>query len=325
MERTISACEPDKKLAPIVLFVYNRLDHTRETVEALQKNFLAQESELYIYSDGAENEEDIKKVAGIREYINSIGGFKKITVVARGENRGLARNVISGVSEIVNRYGTVIVLEDDLVTAQYFLTYMNDALRYYEDEKKVMQISGYNAPIDVRDLPETYFFRMVNSWGWATWKDRWAFFDRDPERLIKSFSAEDIYEFNLEGVRNIWQQVLLNQQGKIFTWAVFFYAAMFKAKGLVLYPRESYVQNIGNDGSGVHCGKTNQFLVSLANSPIRNFEDNISESLPGFASNKRFRGRLTRFSNCRNFIKSCLGKVGLLEFSLRLYHRRWKT
>src|SRR3989339_698479 len=139
-------------LSPIVLFVYNRLEHTRKTIEALQKNELAKDSELFLYSDGPKNEENIKKVNEVRKYINSIDGFKKVKIVEREINFGLARSIIAGVTDIVNKYGKIIVLEDDIVTSPYFLTFMNDALCLYENEEKVMHISGYFFPVENKNL-----------------------------------------------------------------------------------------------------------------------------------------------------------------------------
>lgn len=135
------------KLAPIVLFVYNRKDHTEQTIEALKKNDLAIESDLFIYSDATKNDVNSDAVKEVREYIKTINGFKSITIVERKNNMGLAKSVVSGVSEIVNKYGKVIVLEDDLITAPQFLRYMNKNLENYEKVEDVISIHGYNYPI----------------------------------------------------------------------------------------------------------------------------------------------------------------------------------
>ena len=112
---------------PIVLFVYNRPWHTQQTIEALQKNDLASESELFIYSDAAKTEQDSLKVNEVRNYVHAIGGFKKITIIEREENWGLADSIIDGVTSIVNQYGKIIVLEDDLETSPFFLRFMNES------------------------------------------------------------------------------------------------------------------------------------------------------------------------------------------------------
>jgi len=241
------------KPAPIVLFVYNRPYHTRQTVEALRKNELASESKLVIYSDAPKNSEAKQSVQEVREYIKSIAGFKKVTIVEREKNWGLAANIIDGVTKIVNEYGKIIVLEDDLVTSPYFLKFMNEALEFYQDEKRVWHISGWNYPIEADTSDGAFLWRVMNCWGWATWADRWRNYEKDVDKLIGSFSKEDIKRFNLDGIENFWEQVLENQKGEIDTWAIFWYASIFKHNGLCVNPVQSYVDNIGHDGSGTHC------------------------------------------------------------------------
>jgi len=251
-------------LAPIVLFVYNRPNHTRQTVEALQKNELASESELYIYSDAPKNENAALKVNEVREYIKSIDGFKSVTIFEREKNWGLADSIIDGVTKIVNEYGKIIVLEDDLVTSPYFLKFMNEALEFYEDEEKVWHISGWNYPIDADGLDDVFFWRLMNCWGWATWADRWQYYEKNVDKTISEFSKEDIRRFNIDGVENFWSQVVSNKEGKINTWAIFWYATIFKQDGLCLNPSQTFVENIGNDDSGTHCGETDIFKSNLS-------------------------------------------------------------
>ncbi len=240
-------------LAPIVLFVYNRLWHTQQTVEALQKNELASESELFIYADGAKSEKANEQVSQVRDHIKTIDGFKKITIIERDKNWGLADSIIDGVTKIVNEYGDVIVLEDDIVTSPYFLRFMNSALEFYKDEEKVWHISGWNYPIEFTTDNEVYLYRVMNCWGWATWVENWNHFEKNTGKLINEFSKKDIRAFNLDGRNNLWIQVLLNKYKKINTWAVYWYASIFKQQGLCVNPIQSFVRNIGHDGSGVHC------------------------------------------------------------------------
>ena len=223
-------------ISPIVLFVYNRLWHTKQTIEALKKNELANESELFIYSDAPKNEDDQKQVENVREYLKTIDGFKKITIIERKENFGLAKSIISGVTEIVNKYGKIIVLEDDLVTSPHFLKFMNEALEFYSNKTKVWHISGWNYPIEYNKNIDTFLWRVMNCWGWGTWADRWKFFEKNIDKLVKTFSKEDIKRFNVDGYENFWNQVIENKEGKINTWAIFWYATIFKNNGLCLNP-----------------------------------------------------------------------------------------
>lgn len=268
-----------QKLAPIILFTYNRLWHTQQTIESLQKNELAKDSELYIYSDAGKDEKSWQEVNEVRRYLKVINGFKKIRIIEQTKNLGLADSIISGVTKIINKYEKVIVLEDDIVTSPYFLSYMNHSLTYYEKEKKVWHVGGWNYPIkSVNNNNEAFLFRVMNCWGWATWKDKWKYFEKDPNKLIQSFTKEEIYKFNLDGTHDFWSQVILNKNNKINTWAIFWYATIFKNKGLCLNPIKSLTSNIGFDGSGLHCGDNDTFNVTLNNNIVNSFPKKVNEN-----------------------------------------------
>lgn len=264
--------------APIVLFVYKRPAHTRQTVEALQQNPLAAKSELIIYSDAARHEQDALAVREVRQYVHAISGFKSVTVIEQEKNLGLANSVIAGVTEVVNRYGRVIVLEDDLVTAQGFLDYMNRALEKYRDDRQVMQVSGYMFPVQVHSGTDTFFLPFTTSWGWATWKRAWSVFDADASgyALLKQDAALR-KSFDLEGAYPYFEMLEMQQRRKVDSWAIRWWLSVFLQHGLILYPRISKVFNIGFDGTGAHCGDTSVRQMTLVKS-IENitFPENIA-------------------------------------------------
>lgn len=275
--------------APIILFVYNRPDHTLQTLQALEKNTLAASSELFIYSDAPKNQQSKVAVEQVREIIKSDWKFKKVHLILRDTNCGLAANVIDGVSTIVKKYGRIIVLEDDLTTSPFALTYFNDALERYQHEDRVMQISGYGYPLkDLASLPETFFFRVANSWGWATWDRAWNHFNADINSLTNDFTPEQIHQFSIEGKENFWKQVQEFKSGKINSWAIRWYASVFKNNGLVLYPRNSLTQNIGNDGSGTHTAAESTYQVVLATEKITQFPEDIREHAQAYEAIKYF-------------------------------------
>lgn len=249
-------------LAPIVLFVYNRPWHTEQTIEALQKNKLASESELFIFSDAAKNAHAIKKVQEVRNYINSIDGFKKITIIEREINWGLANSIIDGVTKAVNEYGKIIVLEDDLVTSPYFLKFMNESLDMYQFDEKVACIHGYIYPIE--NLPETFFIRGADCWGWATWKRGWDIFESDGQKLLDEVKRRNLQkEADFDNSYGYTKMLRDQIKGKNNSWAVRWYFSAFLKEMLCLYPSKSFVQNIGNDDSGTHCTTTNNYQVTF--------------------------------------------------------------
>jgi hypothetical protein len=254
--------------APISLFVYNRPKHTQQTIEALSLNPLAKQSDLYIFSDAAKNDAAKVSVDEVRSYIKQISGFNKVEIVERKTNYGLANSIIDGVTSVVNQYGKVIVLEDDLVTSTYFLQYMNDGLNVYETNKDVISIHGYIYPVK-GTLPETFFLRGADCWGWATWKDQWALFEPNGEKLLSELKQKKLIKrFDFNGAYS-YSKMLKNQiKGKNDSWAIRWYASAFLKNKYTLYPGKSLVLNIGNDGSGTHCGETSAFSSELNLSPV---------------------------------------------------------
>ena len=291
-------------LAPIALFVYNRPWHTRQTVEALLENELASSSMLFVFSDGPKGEQDAPAVQEVREYIKGITGFASIEIVERDANCGLTDNIIDGVTRIINEFGKIIVLEDDMVTSPYFLRFMNEALEFYKDETEVWHVSGWNYPIDPEGLPDTFLWRVMNCWGWATWADRWQYYERGPKKLVGEFSKDEIKRFNLDGAHNFWGQVQGNVEGRIRTWAIFWYATIFKNDGLCLNPSQSLVQNIGHDGSGSHCGATKAKYTPLASSLPLIEHINIKENQETLKQIIHYYESITP-----SFLKRLLGKI----------------
>jgi len=137
-------------VAPIALFVYNRPDHTRKTIEALIGNELAPQSRLIVFSDGPRDNKDVLLVEQVRDYISTIRGFESVSIIPSKSNKGLANSIISGVTSVLSEYDKVIVLEDDLVTSPQFLRYMNNSLDFYENDEAVISIHGYIYPVKER-------------------------------------------------------------------------------------------------------------------------------------------------------------------------------
>ena len=261
------------EVAPIAIFVYNRPEHTRRTIEALAANDLADESGLFVYSDGAKKPEDEALVAAVREYVRGIGGFNSVTIVEREENFGLAKSIITGVTEIVNRFGRIIVLEDDLVTSPFFLTYMNGALNKYEEVEQVMHIAGYMLPINSKGLKETIFYRNTTCWGWGTWKRAWDKLEEDAIFLKSKFTENMKYQYNIDGAYDSWDILERKSFGKVDSWAILWYASVFLSGGVCLHPSRSLTKNIGHDGSGVHCGTSENYDVTMYEGLITEFEE----------------------------------------------------
>jgi len=260
-------------LAPVVLFVFNRPEHTERTLEALAANSMAQESVLHVFADGPANltPGHLDQIKKTREIIRKKQWCGSVELHESEVNRGLAASIVSGVTGIVNRYGKVIVLEDDIVTSPGFLTYMNAALAAYENTEQVMHVSGYMYPVSDQPDSRTVFLRVLSCWGWGTWARAWAHYsDRLDFFMDQLKTEEQIREFNIDGHASFYHQLKSNYDGKLKTWAVRWYASWYFKNGVSLFPATTLTENIGHDGSGLNCVPTGyyQTRVLAENIPV---------------------------------------------------------
>ncbi len=254
-----------KKLAPVVLFVFNRPEHTRKTLESLQQNILSSQSDLFVFADAACKKGEVADVEAVQSLIERIEGFRSVTLHKQSENQGLAPSVIAGVGSVIRQYGKVIVVEDDLQLSPYFLSYMNEALDRYALDPRVYSVGGYSPPLEVPEdyAEDSYLSFRCCTWGWATWRDRWEKVDWE----IKDYadfvnSPSQIARFN-RGGDDMSHLLKLQMSGKISSWGIRWDYAHFKNEAYCFRPTRAIVGNTGNDGTGVHCGKTNKYDVAI--------------------------------------------------------------
>lgn len=249
-------------LAPIILFCYNRPWHVEQTLIALSKNEMADESVLYIYCDGPKEnatEEQINNIKITRDVVRKNKWCKEVHIIEAERNKGLANSIIGGVTDVVNKHGFCIVLEDDLVSSPYFLKYMNKALNFYMDYPSVFSVSANRPPLSNMQIPGDYLFDVFvclrsYSTGWATWKDRWDRIDWSMDLFDKYKSNKSITEALSRLGDDFAPMMQMQEDGKIDSWAVRFGFMHFVHHAVAILPCNSYVTNIGFDGSGIHSG-----------------------------------------------------------------------
>lgn len=258
-------------LAPIILFAYNRPEHTRKTLLSLKENFLANESSLFIYLDGPKpgaTPEQVAAIEKVKQVVREQLWCKDVTIRESETNKGLAASIIEGVTQTVNAYGKVIVLEDDLVSDKWFLKFMNDALNAYETDANVACITGYIYPVK-KALPETFFMKGADCWGWGTWKRAWDGLDLDGRKLLKELQNKGYeYDFNFYDTYPYIPMLKDQIHKKNNSWAILWYASAYLQGKYTLYPGHSLINNIGVDGSGTHSGVSDQFEVQFVNREI---------------------------------------------------------
>ena len=298
------------ELAPVVLFVYNRPAHTRRTVESLLGNHLAAESDLFVFCDGAKNQSDRGAVEAVRRYVHGIEGFRSVQIIERDRNVGLAKSVISGVSEMFRKYERQIVLEDDLLTAPDFLTFMNKVLEHYEQELRIFSVSGFNHAVTMPDEYEYdgVFSHRSCSWGWGTWKSRWEQVDWEVSDYREFRANKGQQELLNRGGGDLSYMLDLQMAGEIDSWAIRWAYAHFKHDAVALASRDSKVYNIGFDGSGVHCRRNSTRQAALAGSEKLSWKlpDSV-EVDPYFVA--KIRDQHPRPSAARIFLRSARSKL----------------
>jgi hypothetical protein len=283
------------KYAPVALFAYARLDHLKQTVASLLTNPQSGSTLLYVYCDGPKHEGHRAQVDAVRAYVDTIEGFASVTRTYRDKNLGLARSIISGVGEVLAGHGSVIVVEDDLVVSPHFLRFMNDGLMLYRDDQQVASIHGYCYPVDGA-LPETFFLRGADCWGWATWSRAWNHFEPDGRKLLEELKRTGLgRSFDLDGAYPFTRMLRNQVAGKNDSWAVRWHASCFLVNMLTLYPGRSLVNNIGADDSGTHCAATDDFLQTVSATPVPVIRLDLEENQAARASFISFLGAHTAF------------------------------
>jgi hypothetical protein len=279
------------KLAPVAIFAYRRPLHTRRLIESLMTNNSYADSPIFVFCDGARGEADGDAVAQTRSTVRDLIG-SRAEILESDSNKGLARSITAGVTELCNRFGQVIVLEDDLVLHSGCLDFLNASLRHYVDDERVCHVNAYRYPLPASAAP--CFSRLTSSWGWATWQRAWADFEPDAVKLrsrIRSAGLRSHLDF---GGAFPYFRMLQNQAvGQIDSWAIRWYASSVLLGRLAICPNVSQVNCRGFDNTGVHCGVTSTYEVEVGDAsldwPIEISEDvsNYRQMQTFFRSTKR--------------------------------------
>ena len=295
-------------LAPVAVFAFNRPVHLRNLLLSLSANINAELTSVVVFLDGPRNDYDRQQQAQILNVLQDQYPFKSLSTVVSVENKGLARSIRSGVTQLLVDHPRLIVLEDDLILSPSFLEFMNQGLEIYENRSEVASIHGFQYPVK-EVLREPVFFRGADCWGWATWSDRWDQVSFDAQKLLDEIRDSGLIDaFNLSGGMDFYGMLQRQANGEVDSWAICWHASMFLQNKLTLYPPSSLVQNRGNDGSGIHSGVNDIFETELINSDEWQFPTKIEESVV-------FRNLLSAF------YKSSLGRKNII---VRVYAKTKK-
>jgi hypothetical protein len=265
-----------KSCAPIAIFCYNRLDKLNNLIDSIKKNEEYSNSKIYFFIDIFEHDPSVTHE--IIEYVQKIEGFLEKEVIVRDKSYGLRDNILTGIDYVFKSEEMIICLEDDLIIDKYFLFYMNLCLNHFKDQKNVWHINGWSYPRVTFFSSRIIIGRLINSWGWATWKDRWLLHDERENNLITNLDNSEKKKFNYYNLTNWEQQLKDNDANKIKTWAIFWYQTVFLKNGLSVYPSRSLIFNSGMDGSGTNSGISKIFETALKQKKVYKLPKKIKEN-----------------------------------------------
>jgi hypothetical protein len=265
--------------APVALFGYNRPLHLQKAIEALKKNPESTDTDLFVFIDGPKvHDQEKDAIQMCRDLALTISGFRNVTTHIQEENLGLAASIKFGVSSVLEKNDSIIVIEDDIVLSPKGLQFLNEGLARYEQEEQISSIHAYQYPIREK-FDECVFLRGADCWGWATWKDRWASTTFDSKILRNQILEQNLgFEFDLDGSMQYLAMLDNQTKGKIDSWAICWHASMFLQNRFTVFPPKPLAANIGTDGSGSHAGARDIFKVFLSQDTKWVFPNKIEES-----------------------------------------------
>lgn len=259
--------------APVAVFCYNRKEHLQKTLAALEKNELSKESDIYIFSDGNRGEADKESVEAVRKFLKEYqkkSHFQNVEIIKSEKNKGLAASIIGGAGFVLDKYGKIIVVEDDIETSSDFLEFMNQALDFYEKKDTIWSVTGYTLPLKcLKKYPEdVYLSYRASSWGWGTWKDRWDTVDWDVKDFQELCNSKEMQAKFNRGGREMFQMLKDQREGKNNSWAIRWCYSQSMQEKYTVHPKYCKVRNIGGDGSGENSLATNKYLTELNQTPV---------------------------------------------------------
>jgi len=276
-------------LAPVAVFAWKRPEKLRTLIESLLSCPEAPETDVTVFVDGPRTVSDIDGITAVERLLSVTVGFRSLRVVKSASNLGLSSSLTSGVSRLVTEAGRVIVLEDDLQVSRHFLRFMNDHLDLYADDARVASIHAYVYPHTDIGLPDTFFIRGADCWGWATWNRAWSQFNDDGEHLLSELRRRRLIRaFDFDGTAP-YEDMLIDQiAGRNDSWAIKWYASALLAGMLTLYPCHAMAINTGEDGTGTHRGSSRRYAQTLAISAVIPKAIPVQESRAGLKAFKAF-------------------------------------
>lgn|GEM_PF-6559471 len=236
---------------PVVFIIYNRPDKTRQSFEPIRA---AQPEVLFIIADGPKDEQDAFLVAETRQIVEHIDWKCKVTYIYSNVNLTCGYRISSGLDEVFRKCEKAIIIEDDIVVTPAFFTFCSSMLLRYENDPKVMAISGWNNLVEYKSaMYDAIKSKSLSIWGWATWRRAWNHYAFDPSWSVEEFNDRLRSYFS----NPFWIKLYLHiYKHKLWhrykTWDFQWTIAIYGNHGRVITSSVNLCRNIGFDQEGAH-------------------------------------------------------------------------
>lgn len=247
---------------PLVLIIFNRPDKARRLLEIIEQ---VKPKSVYIIADGPRSDikDDEKLCHASREVFNSITWKCDVLKRYADSNLGLRKNISSGLTWVFSKEESAIILEDDCVPTNSFFPFCETLLNKYNNDSRIMAISGNNFQAGKKRSEDSYYFsKYFHCWGWATWKRAWEYYDdylsiwediKDTEILNSFWQSKNEKKY----WTSVYEKLSKNQ---INSWAYRWAFSIFVQHGLCIIPNVNLVTNVGFGDDATNTKEQSRFF-----------------------------------------------------------------
>lgn len=237
---------------PILFTIFNRPDETTRVFAEIKKQ---KPKYLFISADGPRNISEKFKTDETRDIISKIDWDCTVKTKFEDENLGCKMAMYSAINWFFENVEKGIILEDDCLPHPDFFRFCEQLLEKYDDNQKVMMISGDNFQDDIKRGEASYYFsKFGHIWGWATWRNRWKLYDLELKDLDGPNISHHIDRSipNKKARASFIDSLKKVKSGKLDTWDYGWLYTIWKNNGVAVLPNVNLVSNIGHNQNATH-------------------------------------------------------------------------
>jgi len=265
---------------PVLLLMFNRPDLTAKVFNRIAE---AKPEKLFLVCDGPRegNEEDQVLCAEVKKIVENITWNCEAYRNYSEENLGCGIRVASGISWVFDQVDRAIILEDDCLPDPSFFAYCDELLERYKDDSRVMTVCGRNLQAEYKRTEYSYYYsRYPGTWGWATWRRAWNYYDyhvrlwkklRDTSFPLAITGNENISKYMRHHFESAYRSdppADYRAWDYTYTWDYQWVFNCWVQNGLSIIPANNLISNIGFGENATHTTNENHEHASLPTSKM---------------------------------------------------------